>query len=324
VRASRVLVAGVVIVVLAAGLIVALQLDGSGHGANTPLGAGSLSRATPAAVAVSTPDATPDSTSVTTPVTPAASKAASAAERRARAERAVRAIVAARPAGSVSLAAADLATGTRFTAGATSGMWTASVYKLLALETLLLQHQRTGIALSSQERSDAAAAIEHSDNKAGYRLFLDAGGNIGLAAGIRALGMRHTVLGSTDPTFTRIDASAGLRLLDALTGASPLDTASRRYVLGLMRRVEADQRWGVGVVADPGSVFANKNGWLEVDDSNPAGETDDDRWIVDSLGIVTVHGHRLLMAVLTQHNEDYDSGIRLVQRLARLLARAVR
>ena len=35
-----------------------------------------------------------------------------------------------------------------------------------------------------------------------------------------------------------------------------------------MRNVEADQRWGVGVAADPGTDFANKNGWLNIDDDN--------------------------------------------------------
>ena len=42
-----------------------------------------------------------------------------------------------------------------------------------------------------------------------------------------------------------------------------------------MRNVEADQRWGVGAAADKGSRFANKNGWLSIDDSNGPGETDD-------------------------------------------------
>lgn len=310
----------VLVLALGAGLIAALRITGSGGGADVPLGG-----ATPAA-AVSTPVPLPTPTAVPAPVAAPTDQASdpAALDRRADAAKAIRTRIAALGPGSVSLAAVDLTTGARFDAGTTSGLWTASVYKLLVLETLLLQHQRAGTPLSARQRSDAVAAIEHSDNKAGYRLFLDAGGNTGLAAGIRALGMRHTVVGSTDPTFTRTGAGDGLRLLSALTRtAGPLDAASRRYVLGLMHDVEPDQRWGVGVAADPDSAFATKDGWLSVDDTNPAGETDDDRWIVDSVGIVTAGGHRLLMAVLTQHDDSYDGGIDLVQRLAALLARAV-
>jgi hypothetical protein len=103
----------------------------------------------------------------------------------------------------------------------------------------------------------------------------------------------------------------------------PLSLRSKRYILGLMRDVEADQRWGVGVVADRDTTFANKNGWMAVDNDNDPGEDDDGRWLVNSLGIVQVHGQQLLMAVFTRHDPDYGSGIDLVQRLARVVAPAV-
>jgi hypothetical protein len=44
---------------------------------------------------------------------------------------------------------------------------------------------------------------------------------------------------------------------------------------------------------------------------------------VNTVGIVTVHGDRLLMAVLTQHGTDFDSGVDLVDRLSHVTARAV-
>jgi hypothetical protein len=78
------------------------------------------------------------------------------------------------------------------------------------------------------------------------------------------------------------------------------------------------------VVADPGTSTATKNGWLAVDDTNGYGHDDDDRWIVASLGLVTVQGHPTVMAVLTQHNASMDAGVALVERLARLTATAVR
>ena len=80
-----------------------------------------------------------------------------------------------------------------------------------------------------------------------------------------------------------------------------------------MRNVESDQRWGVGVVADAGTDFANKNGWLSVDDDN-------ELWLVNSTGIVTIDGQQVLIVVLTQHDSDFDTGVDLVQSLATALA----
>jgi beta-lactamase class A len=234
---------------------------------------------------------------------------------------AARRLVAGFPAGTVSIAARNLATGAHFSAGATKGMWTASSYKLYVLENLLLHRQPGG--LSSSEVAQATTMIENSDNAAGYSLYLDGGGVTALQETARRLGMTHTVPWQVDPTLTTTSAPDCLHLLHALVHNGPLDANSRALVLRLMRGVEADQRWGVGVVADPGTTFANKNGWLSVDNSNGPGYDDNGLWVVTSLGIVTVHGQRLLMAVLTQHQPDFDHGVALVQRLARALAPTV-
>jgi hypothetical protein len=220
--------------------------------------------------------------------------------------------LAALPRGTASVAALDLDTGARYVGGDRGGHWTASVYKLLVLHLLWLSNKGW---LTSAERDDAVAAIENSDNKAGYRLFLDLGGNAAFQAGIARLHLRHTVPGVDDPTFTRTSAADCVTVLRSVL--------SDPFALDLMRHVEADQRWGVGSVADRGDQFAVKNGWLSVDDTNGAGESDDGRWIVDSIGIVRVHGRQLLLAVLTQHNPDLESGIQLVRRLAKQAAEVV-
>lgn len=227
------------------------------------------------------------------------------------------------PAGAVSLAVRDVTTGTEFAFGAHGGMWTASVYKLLVLETLVMERQDSGSWFSSGELDEITRMIDQSDNVAGYDLYLDAGGNSALAEGARRLGMRHTVIGATDPTFTTMSGRDGLAMLACLVGPGPLQPRSRAFVLHLMRDVESDQRWGVGVLADPGSVLANKNGWLNVDNGNGPGEDDDGLWVTDSVGIVRYHGQKLLVSVLTRHNPDLDTGIRLVERLARVAAPAV-
>lgn len=222
------------------------------------------------------------------------------------------------PPGSLSVAVLNPRTRDRFTWGGTTGMWTGSVYKLLVLETLLLQRQGSAGWFSSSEYADITAMIEQSDNAAGYRMYLDAGGSAGLTAAARKLGLRHTSIGRADPALTAMSADDGVRLLYDLVSPGPLDKQSRAFVLDLMRHVQTDQRWGVGVLADHGTSFANKNGWMDVGDDNDPGEDDDGRWLVVSLGIVQVHGQQLLMAVFTRHNPDRDTGIRLVEKLARL------
>jgi beta-lactamase class A len=227
------------------------------------------------------------------------------------------------PAGAMSVAVRNESTGDTYVYGARGGMWTGSVYKLLVLETLLLERQNNGTWFSSGELADITAMIERSDNAAGYRMFLDAGGTTALAATAHQLGMRHTRIGASDPTFTTTSGRDGLAMLSCLVRPGLLDEHSRAFVLSLMRSVEADQRWGAGVLADPGTTFENKNGWLSVDDSNGPGEDDDGLWVVSTVGIVRSHGDELLVSIFTRHNPDLETGIRLVQRLARLAAPAV-
>jgi len=216
--------------------------------------------------------------------------------------------------GSVSIAAINTVTGDRFTYGATAGMWTASVYKLFVLEALLLQN---GAPLTGTQANEAIPMMEQSNNVDGYDLFLAAGGNSGMAAAAKRLGLKHTVLGRSDPTFTRTNASDMLILLGNLVRKGPLTAASRSYALGLMRQVELDQRWGVSVVADKHTAFAIKNGWLGIDNDNGSDENDNGLWVINSVGVVTVDGQQVLMAIMTQHRRDFASGVTLVEAFAR-------
>jgi beta-lactamase class A len=263
--------------------------------------------------APSAPSKSPTTTS--SPSTPLPAPAQIRAQARLR----IAKIIAAEPRGGVSVAVLDTQTHRGFSAGAQSGMWTASVYKLLVLTALLL---RQG-SLDDDEIAAATRAIENSDNLAGYSLFLEAGGNSGLDAALDTLGMTHTVPGTSDPTLTTTSAGDYLKLLEALVTKGPLSASARSLLLNLMRDVKADQRWGVGVVADKGTTFANKNGWLSIDDSNVPGETDDGLWAVTSVGVLTVNHHRVLMSIFTRHQASFGSGVALVQTLAKSLARTI-
>jgi beta-lactamase class A len=269
------------------------------------------SRAAPPSTAVASSSA--PSLSTGPPRTSTA--AVSAAQLTARAT--VAALIAAAPAGGVSVAVREVGTDSQYGAGAARGMVEASVAKVQILETMLLQ---SGGPLTGDVDDSARDMIEHSSNDAADDCFADLGGRDEFVAALPRLGLspEHTVPG---PGYlwglSTTSAAEQVTLLGNLVEpASPLTAPARQYMLAMMRQVQPDQRWGLPPVADPGTVAANKNGWLAVDD-------DDDLWAVNSVGIVTVHGHELLVAVLTQHNPDFATGTRLVATLVPALIAAV-
>jgi hypothetical protein len=260
--------------------------------------------------------ATTQSTPAPSPPSSARTSAATVVKEAAAAR--IAALIGSVPDRAAFVAALNPRTGVRFLAGSTAGTWTASCYKLVLVETLLLQHQQQGTSITDDEANDATAAIEHSDNVAGYQLWLDVGRNPGMQQAMPALGLTHAVAEGSDPTFTKLTGPDTLALLDNLVDPrSPLDAQSRSFTLGLMRAVEPDQRWGVGAAADPGTTFANKNGWLSIDNDNGPGESDDGRWVVNSLGVVTIAGQQVLLAVFTEHQASFAAGVALVESLAK-------
>jgi hypothetical protein len=287
-------VAGLVVAVAA---VVHIEFSGRKPADGQPTAATDADRPTPPAA-------------TTLPGTGVASSPAtvvSVAQAKARAS--VAAVIAAAPAGGVSVAVRDMTTGRQYGAGAVRGMVEASVAKVQILETMLLQYSGP---LSGAVADSAEDMIEHSSNDAADDCFADLGGRDDFLAAEPKLGLSlmNTVPG---PGYlwglTTTSAAEQVTLLaDLVDPASPLTAPARQYGLALMRQVEADQRWGVPEVADPRTVAANKNGWLAID-------ADDDRWAVNSNGIVSVHGHELLVSVLTQHNLDFATGTRRVSTL---------
>ena len=196
------------------------------------------------------------------------------------------------------------------------GTWpfdTASIIKADILAVLLIQHQQIGTALSPDERRLATAMIEDSDNNAATALWDAVEGGMGMEAGNAVLGLRHTLPDDSGTWggawgLTTTNVTDQLRLLTDLTSArSPLDAANRAYALGLMRHVQAGQNWGVTGAADPDSSPVVKNGWLPIESG----------WVINSIGVITHDGHRLLIAVLSDGQPDEASGIRQAEAAAR-------
>jgi beta-lactamase class A len=247
-----------------------------------------------------------------------ASSRAHRAQAQATADSTMAGLVADLPDGSVSVMAVDMTTGAQYAYGARSGMKAGSAAKLLILEGYLLHDQDAGREPGGGQGSTLATMIRNSDNDAADSLYRALGYTTGAAEMMWRLGLTATFLGPAEQWgLSTTSAADQLVLLHHLVAAgSPLSDASKSYALDLMSDVETDQQWGVGAATDPGTSVANKNGWLSVDD-------DHQRWLANSLGVITVNGHQVLMAVLTQHNDDFAGGVQLVEAVARTAASAL-
>ncbi|WP_435854588.1 serine hydrolase [Streptomyces longwoodensis] len=192
---------------------------------------------------------------------------------------------------------------------------TASIVKVDILAALLLQAQDAGRPLTTRERALAGPMIRTSDNAAANALWREIGQAAGLEAANKRLGLTSTKGGhGTKWGLMRTTASDQLRLLrsvfdrEATSKTVPaLDKGSRTYVQTLMSRVSRDQAWGVSTVS--GAGYALKNGWLQ--------RTASGLWDVNSVGRVTVDGHRYLVTVLSDGSASMSDGISLVERTAR-------
>jgi hypothetical protein len=242
-------------------------------------------------------------------------------ERRCRADTALtRALVPLerQAAGRFAVAVADRDTGVAASFRGGGHFHTASIVKALVLAAVLLQQQRGSIAPGYSDSALDAEMIEDSDNDAATDLWDTVGGSPGIAAAASALGLHHTVPGTSDWWgLTSTTASDQVRLLADLTSpSSPLSRASRARELSLMRNVEPGQDWGVTAAADRASDPAVKDGWLPDED-------DDGLWVINSIGVIQHDGHELLMAVLSDGQPSEDEGIQQVEAVARAAASAI-
>ncbi|MGW7282586.1 serine hydrolase [Streptomyces sp. NPDC054844] len=192
---------------------------------------------------------------------------------------------------------------------------TASIVKVDILATLLLQAQDEGRKLSTEERAQAAAMIQKSDNDSTSALWTRIGSGPGLDAANERLGLSQTQGGEgTVWGITQTTAEDQIRLLQSVFGdKSPLSEASRAFIQDLMRHVVGSQAWGVSAAADSGTT-ALKNGWLK--------RTQTKKWDVNSIGRIQHEGRVYLMAVLLNGCSSQEVGISIVERASRASATA--
>lgn len=188
---------------------------------------------------------------------------------------------------------------------------TASIIKVTVLAELLKQNAKGTIALNESDTNYAEKMITQSDNDATtYLLNNRLGGEQSLQNVFKTLKMTNSKVDTDAWGYSTTTAQDQLKLLNALfyNTNDYLPAKSRTYAKQLLANVESDQDWGISAGA---TTYQLKNGWVNDDDGS---------WIVNSIGhasATTDTNADYTIAILTDNNRDEDSGISLVEQLAK-------
>lgn len=200
----------------------------------------------------------------------------------------------------VSVVLYDRTTRTTCTYDADRHYDSASIVKPIILGALLLDR---GVDLSEREHDLARQMIVSSDNDATYSLWASLGRR-NIQDFLDEAGMEDTFLDEAGLMgLTQVTARDQARLLRLLTSGddSVLNGEERAYVLGLMRDVQKDQRWGTPAGAPRGAAVHVKNGWLQRS-RNVRDPWDSKDWKVHSMGAFTGRAYDYGLVVLTENN----------------------
>lgn len=210
-----------------------------------------------------------------------------------------------------SVAVLDRKTGETYAYRGDERYETASVVKVQVLACLLLTAQDEDRKLTASEKSLADKMIRYSDNDSTTSLFGQLGEQRGIGACNKRLGLTQTKVDSAWG-LTRTTVKDQVKLLSELVDdKSELSAASRKYAFGLMNTVVQDQDWGVPAAAKTGEEFTVKNGWLPR-------STENNRWIINTVGRITGDDTDVSIAVLSHGNAGMDAGIAVVEKVAKL------
>ncbi|MEV6350655.1 serine hydrolase [Actinoplanes sp. NPDC051851] len=188
---------------------------------------------------------------------------------------------------------------------------TASIVKVQVLACLLLHAQADDRELTDSEDSRAKLMIRNSDNDATTSLFVALGKQSAIQKCDKKLGLTDTVVNSAWG-LTKTTVSDQVKLLNQLVDEdSPLDEDSRDYAHTLMSTVSEDQEWGVPAAAKTGEEATVKNGWLQR-------STENNLWIINSVGRITGDDVDVSIAVLSHQNATMPDGISVVEKAAKM------
>jgi hypothetical protein len=229
--------------------------------------------------------------------------------------------------GPISVAVQPLGVGPLTILGGDPAMLGMSTTKVLILAALL--RDRGGVArLTASQRALAGAAITESDNQSILELFSalehDRGGLIGASNYatelLRDAGDPHTTVATAPPpagyvtTFgqTKWSPTAEVRFFRVLALGCLLPPADTAFILGLMRRIEASESWGIGSAGFAQVAF--KGGWGPLADGYGVRQT----------AIVGSASRAVVVALTVDPAPSFSVGTTALTAVARWLHNAVR
>ncbi|MDX3694274.1 serine hydrolase [Streptomyces europaeiscabiei] len=213
--------------------------------------------------------------------------------------------------GTVAVGLYDRVTDTTCTLRGDTAFDSASVVKVTVLAALLYEAKKKNRYLTDRETKLATAMITKSDNASTSTLWKQLG-LTKIKAFLTAAKMTQTKPGANNYWgLTRITVRDEQRLLALLTAKnSVLSDNARAYVLKLMNKVVAGQRWGTPAGA-PSTVKVHvKNGWLSRATHG---------WRVHSVGTFVGGGRDYTITVLTHGNPDMQYGVNTIQGVAKAI-----
>jgi beta-lactamase class A len=202
--------------------------------------------------------------------------------------------------------------------------YAASIVKVEILGTALWE-QPSGGLLPASQASLAQPMIEASDNTSASDLLSAVGGTSKVTQFDQRAGLTSTTPHGTYPVIpgspapgwpgwglTTTTAKDEVILVNHFAYHNKLLTdAQRRFGLGLMEQVEADQHWGVSFGLKPGTTVALKNGWIPFPQAIPPYTAA--AWQINSIGWIHGHGRNYVLAVLTRNNPTMQDGEDTIQ-----------
>ncbi|WP_430791041.1 serine hydrolase [Actinoplanes sp. G11-F43] len=210
-----------------------------------------------------------------------------------------------------SVAVLDAETGDKYAYRGSKRYETASVVKVQVMTCLLLTAQDDDRKLTSSELSRAKLMIRISDNNATTSLYQQLGGRTAITDCNKRLGLKSTVVKSSwGLTQTTVDDQMRL-LTELVDDESPLNAKSRKIAFELMNEVDKGQQWGISAAAKKGEDFTIKNGWLPR-------STENQRWIINSVGRISDDGIDVSIAVLSHGHATELAGRKVVQTVAKM------
>ncbi|WP_086746458.1 MULTISPECIES: serine hydrolase [Streptomyces] len=213
--------------------------------------------------------------------------------------------------GTVAVGLYDRVTDTTCTLRGDTAFDSASVVKVTVLAALLYDAKKKNRYLTDRETKLATAMITKSDNASTSTLWKQLG-LTKIKAFLTAAKMTQTKPGANNYWgLTQITVRDEQRLLALLTAKNNvLSDNARAYVLKLMNKVVAGQRWGTPAGA-PSTVKVHvKNGWLSRATHG---------WRVHSVGTFVGGKRDYTITVLTHGNPDMQYGVNTIQAVAKVI-----